>query len=573
MRCVVRLAKTLGADFEPFLHTVLPALLSSAEAPKTALYEEDEDDDISAFDQGNEVVVRTEALEEQEMACQLVRLLAEALADGFGPYVEQSLVRIGPVCSNSVAEEVRIRAVTAVPQLVKCAALTGDQAKSQRACAIGIGALLTALETEDDNETRLAILQALRHTIEDGTRIWIGIPLNHDPLRVESTLECFPLLINTSVNPAIISNALLATERAMIQRRAIRLAEAAIDVDYDEERELQDKASSRFEVQGHFLIADALGSLLRTHGAIALCAILEESGWPSRLRDMAQPACIEDDRCFAAYVLADLFDYGLYMPSDNGQHQRKVSIADLAVILRAEPLELLLLVAESQGSAGRRQAAIFGLGRAALRCGFEALAHCLPRILTLLINNLRGKSTRLEENDEEQVDDDDFEDDDDYDNSTVADNAASALYYIIRAHPASLKEDCTAWNIWLDYLPLLADAEEADVCARGLCSAILEQAIPQTLIPQAVAAIARIHIALEQGGYCGTTATDRPSATSSDNRLKRSQAVKPPLITNLTTAIQALQTRQPHEVQLAFTQLPNHLQATLHRLSSSSEGS
>ncbi|MEO0579208.1 MAG: hypothetical protein AAFZ58_11010, partial [Pseudomonadota bacterium] len=38
------------------------------------------------------------------------------------------------------------------------------------------------------------------------------------------------------------------------------------------------------------------------------------AGWADRLRDMADERCVESDRKFAAFVIADVFEFGVVAP-------------------------------------------------------------------------------------------------------------------------------------------------------------------------------------------------------------------------------------------------------------------
>lgn len=88
LKSVVRVATCLGADFAPFLDRVVAPLLQAARGDRILVErsaDDSEDDDGDDLQPG-EFVVRTEALEEQAQACQLVCALAEATMGGYAPY-------------------------------------------------------------------------------------------------------------------------------------------------------------------------------------------------------------------------------------------------------------------------------------------------------------------------------------------------------------------------------------------------------------------------------------------------------------------------------------------------------
>ena len=111
------LAACLGEDFAPFLGRVVPPLLEAASGNRLLVEKDDSDDD----GEEGQYVIRTEALEEQCQACNLVLLLAEATGALFANYVPACLEALAPVAGSAMVGDVRAVALSALPALVGCA--------------------------------------------------------------------------------------------------------------------------------------------------------------------------------------------------------------------------------------------------------------------------------------------------------------------------------------------------------------------------------------------------------------------------------------------------------------------
>merc|ERR1712147_257910 len=102
LKSVVRVAVCLGEDFAPFLGRVVPPLLEAASGNRLLVEKDDSDDD----GEEGQYVIRTEALEEQCQACNLVLLLAEATGALFANYVPACLEALAPVAGSAMVDDV-----------------------------------------------------------------------------------------------------------------------------------------------------------------------------------------------------------------------------------------------------------------------------------------------------------------------------------------------------------------------------------------------------------------------------------------------------------------------------------
>ena len=120
-----------------------------------------------------------------------------------------------------------------------------------------------------------------------------------------------------------------------------------------------------------------------------------------------------------------------------------------------------------------------------------------------------------------------------------------ALATVLELYAPALPADAAAaaWVVWLQYLPLRADAEENDSCARTL--ARLAHGFPA---PLALAAIARVATSLD--------AAEPPTTAAAAERLREIEA-KQPVLALLAHALRQLQAApgKQAEFQQACAQL------------------
>lgn len=600
IKAVVMVAQCLEADFAPWIDALVPPLLEAATNADlvlgTSTLNGGGDDDDGDDD---EWLVRTEALEEQATAVNLVARLAEALGSDLAGHVQTCLSAVAPLSVNSVDESVRQYAAVALPSLVACVAMREhdyaraagaashpnwcyEPAETRAAALFATNALLQAIDSELDRDPRLAALQALRATIEAASRI-VGVYVDDEDnstaggrrrhrnlSRVETPSDCVPLFLGTPVLAAVVA-AMRKTLQAALQRRAVRRASATVNVDYDEDDELFDISMNRDEEELQYNVGEVLGSLLRTHGAAVLDAF-HTAGWVDRIRDMADERCVEADRKFAVYVIADIFEFGVVAPrgdvvSDAALNETRRN----CVVLYLNLLASLATSNAHADSAPRRQAAVYALGVAVRTCRDELAPHAL-RLADLLTHVMQRNSASAPSQPDDDGEDDDFVDEDeetsDDREALVSDNAATALEHLLVRHGDALGNNRDAcWATWLAYLPLRADAEEAENSVRALCThAATGTTLPASATSSIVAALGRIAVAVKDGGFCGTTAKRAPTSRSAYDRLVNWRRTRPPITTLVATAVSSLQTRHPTEFEAAWTALTPYARSAVQTL-------
>ncbi|KAH8054954.1 hypothetical protein JL721_10371 [Aureococcus anophagefferens] len=379
LKSVVRVAKCLGASFAPFLEDVLPYALEAAEGQQVLAGVAGDDDDSDA-DENDEFVVRTEALEAQANGCQSVLLLADALGGHFAGAVEKCFLTLAPLVSHAIADDVRSYAAAALPALVDCARL-GDGANAAAALLFALEALLAAVAEEEDLEPLLTALQATKATIEAGCRD-DGEAGTEAP-RPATAARCRPLLLGTRLAPDKVLDALHGCLAASLQRRAVRRAEATMDEDYDDDAREAHEEAAALDGMVVYNVAEALGAVLRTHGASAFDALkgawLPPRTWPTALR-RARPRV-------AAFVLCDVRRGARGRRRERRRRRRRRRrrpdvAADEMVADNAAAALLKVLRAAPGGGGGEARAWVSYLP---LRADPEEAASCLDALCADLV--------------------------------------------------------------------------------------------------------------------------------------------------------------------------------------------
>lgn len=127
----------------------------------------------------------------------------------------------------------------------------------------------------------------------------------------------------------------------------------------DEDDENDEKLFLRESMELHFHIAEVLGTLCRTHGALFFPVYLEH--WGESVLGMCHPYCLEADRQFAAFVLSDVLEFALNDSTAADYHARS--------------LPALIDICCNSKETGPRRTAAYAIG-AADNC--VLLDFCLP---------------------------------------------------------------------------------------------------------------------------------------------------------------------------------------------------
>jgi len=127
-----RICKCLGEDFLPFLPHVLPPLFEAAKAkPEVQIFDNDEeiDDDWETvpFMSDKILAIRTSALDDKSVACNILFTYAAELGEHFFPFIQETVNVMAPDVDFRTHEGVRIAVASAFPQLLMCVKLHNEK--------------------------------------------------------------------------------------------------------------------------------------------------------------------------------------------------------------------------------------------------------------------------------------------------------------------------------------------------------------------------------------------------------------------------------------------------------------
>lgn len=128
MHCWGRMCRVLGADFLPFLPSVMPPLmeLASAKADIQLLDDEEQVEQVQQEEgwelvplKGKVIGIKTSTLDDKHMAIELLVVYAQVLEGAFAPYVEEVMGKIAlPGLAFFFHDPVRVVSAKCVPQLL-----------------------------------------------------------------------------------------------------------------------------------------------------------------------------------------------------------------------------------------------------------------------------------------------------------------------------------------------------------------------------------------------------------------------------------------------------------------------
>ncbi|KAH7106921.1 ARM repeat-containing protein [Auriculariales sp. MPI-PUGE-AT-0066] len=221
-----KLCQALGADFAPLLPVVMPSLLQAASAKAdievlgeddvdTSKYSEDNGWEVLDMD-GQQVAIRTSALEEKVHATEMLVVYSSTLGSHFGPYVTQTLEIALPGLRFYFHDGVREASAMLLPLLLATA------------------------------KTNNLLTEQIAHAVL--TQVCAGIAQEHDSSFLQTLYKCFTdatkvLGGRTIVPQTLCDDVLKATQnhlQLMAQRRKSRMhpdEDDAEDIAYLEENE------------------------------------------------------------------------------------------------------------------------------------------------------------------------------------------------------------------------------------------------------------------------------------------------------------------------------------------------
>ncbi|KAJ1726941.1 importin subunit beta-3, partial [Coemansia biformis] len=424
-----RLCRLMGADFAPLLPVVMPPLLAAArQQPDLAILDPDEDAETSysaedgwefASVGGQQVGIRTTALEEKCDAVELLGTYARDLGAAFLPHAAETLELMMPLFRFYFHEGVRAAAASAVPHVLLALRSGGDGAPLRQAWGPVCDRYTGALAAEDDDAFALQLFASFAEAL--------GV-VGDNAMSAEQ-MEAFV---------AACIEQMTKYHCRMKDREAARAADE-LDED-DEDQMAEEEALEGLAVDE---VAKALHAVFRAHGAAfapAFRAMLPVAHEYLHERDPAA-------RQWAICIFDDLVEF----------------TGPASAQYAAEFLEPLAAALRDTASSDLRQAAAYGVGVMAQFGGDVYADFVAGTALPALLAGIARPDAR------------------EADNLYATENMVSAVAKVLRFCPAKIADARAVLQAWFRALPISNDEDEVPFTYEYLVSVIREQ--PDALLP------------------------------------------------------------------------------------------
>ena len=458
MKTLVRVARSMGTDFLPYLGPILQKVLDTIQqnvCDAEGLYgdanrqEIEARSDIEVIEGKNGwFAIRTEAIEEQACACQLIIMLVERMQEDYFPFVNQTINALVPLC-ESPHEDIRCYAARAMPHLVRAVAKRTNSASSSGLSDLTsfvVMALVSMVQSEDVFENILIGLKALQQVIHFASANWLHMaPLTSDKSHSDDVVQ----MLNPAYYISFLSNntlkalseCMLIVLRDSIQRRAVLRAEAVVSGGADEDDQDDDRNLSYDNSQIYSHINDLISMILRTHSTMFALVYLDD--WAEMIDGMLHEHCLPEDQTFAASLTYDFINFGFWQASESFEriytHQEGLA----KYIMSSIPRVLHGCVASS--SSPVRQKCSEAIQRAVELYPKEFAIHA-----SIVLNALaRHLSKRAYSQDDR-----------------ATDACVCTFGVILEQFPSTNTRE--AWDQWLSFLPLHKDIEKGKFVLRQI---------------------------------------------------------------------------------------------------------
>ncbi|KAJ2636096.1 importin subunit beta-3 [Coemansia sp. RSA 1286] len=438
-----RLCKLLGAEFVPILPVVMPPLITAAaQQPDFAILDAEEDAEASYSAEdgweftsigGQQIGIRTSALEEKLDAVELIGSYASDLGAGFLPYAAQALEIIVPLFRFYYHDGVRAVAAAAVPQILATVRAAGDEAALRQVWSAICDKYLSVLDGEEDDTFAMALFSSFADAV--------GIV--GDGCMTEAQLQAF-------------TKACVGQMSKYYQRMKDReAARAAQELDEDDEEQLLEE--ELIEGQTVDEVAKSLHAVLKTHGPAYVPLFQNMLPLARKYLQERDPAA----RQWAICVFDDLVEFA----------------GPASAQFAGDFLDAIAVALRQTESPDLRQAAAYGVGIMA-KSGGDAyadfvIATALPAMLEMI-----GRPDARET-----------------ENIFATENMVSAVAKVLRVYVSRLGGDAQAvLQAWFAALPVCNDDEEVPGVYEYLVQMLREN--PEALLagndPRAVKHLVKV---------------------------------------------------------------------------------
>ncbi|KAJ2019740.1 importin subunit beta-3 [Coemansia sp. S85] len=418
-----RLCRLMGAEFAPLLPVVMPALLTAARLqPDFAVLDLDEDAEANyaaedgwefAAVNGQQIGIKTTALEEKCTAVELLGSYARDLGAGFQTYAAEVLEVVVPLFKFYFHEGVRAAAAAAVPAVLQSVQLGGSDTALRQAWAAICDRYLSVLATEEDDTFTMQLFGSFAESVTT---------VGQQTMSPEQ-LQAFA---------AACVEQMKKYYKRMKEREAARTAE---ELDDDDEEQLAEEEM----LEGLTIdeVAKALHAVFSTHGAAFV-------GEFRTVLPIARQYLLERDpsaRQWAICVFDDLVEFS----------------GPESVQYAADFMQPIGEALAERSSPDLRQAAAYGVGVMA-QFGGDAYADFVAgAALPVLLSELDRPDARAPEN------------------IYATENVIAAIAKTLRFFGARVSDPKSVLQVWFAALPVCNDEDEAPGVYEFLVQMLREQ--------------------------------------------------------------------------------------------------
>lgn len=412
-----RMCKILGKQFEQYLPLVMgPVMRTAAMRPEVALLDNDEVEDIEGdvdwsfinLGEQQNFAIRTAGMEDKASACEMLVCYARELKDGFADYAEEVVRLMVPMLKFYFHDGVRSAAAESLPYLLDCAKIKGPQYLEGMWQYI-CPELLKAISTEPETDVQSEMLHSLAKCIES---------LGASCLSDESMKEILKI-IEKYMNDHFEK----ASKRAMARN----------EEDYDDGVEEILAEEDDNDIYLLSKIADIVHALFLTTKNNFLPYFDTVSPLFIKLLDPARPWA---DRQWGLCIFDDVIEY---CGPQCVQYQQ----------IFTQPM----LQYVTDKSSEVRQAACYGCGVLG-QFGGEQFAVTCAQAVPILVEVINAPKSREPEN------------------VNPTENAISAVTKILKYNSSAIQNKDEIINLWLSWLPVVEDDDEAPHVYGYLCDLI-----------------------------------------------------------------------------------------------------
>eukprot|EP00002_Diphylleia_rotans_P019939 TRINITY_DN385_c0_g1_i1.p1 TRINITY_DN385_c0_g1~~TRINITY_DN385_c0_g1_i1.p1 ORF type:complete len:1092 (-),score=290.69 TRINITY_DN385_c0_g1_i1:178-3453(-) len=422
-----RVGGCLGQDFVQYLPVALPPIIAAANLkPEVKIFEDGQEaeqtNDFECIQLGDQTIgIRTSILEEKANACQMLCSFLQDLKEFMLPHLSDIVSLMVPLLKFYYNEDVRTAATLCMPYVIACckAAVEKGMAGAEILQQLQ-GNVIVPLVQAIQNEPAIEVLESM----------------------LESLRDCINAIPRNSVSVDLIN--LIGTCHASVikdsQQRHRERLESRQDEDFDaEEEELIEGEKERDEMVMN-LVSEVFGALIKSQTLVFMPLF---GNYLATFLQLAAPDHPSTDRLLSLWVFDDVIEFG---------EQFTVQYAP----------QIVPVLVQSSGDADPsiRQAAVYGVGVAAEKCGpvFSPYASQASQQLVALIN---APDARDEENER------------------PTDNCVSSLLKICRHQRESVNFGALVPLI-VNYLPLKGDLDEGNAVYGTICD-FVEGFVPEAL--------------------------------------------------------------------------------------------